>query len=102
MSSHFGGFAGGRFSAPDSPVQFPHLQNFDGVLPFRDTTVFWRAPWFWPASAPNFELIESYAVADELPGNLPMAVVRSPDWQRRIVLHTKDFHAVHKNGIRKP
>ena len=69
MSHHFGEYKGGAFAAPRQQIELPHLQDFEGVDPRRDTQVFWRAPWMWPSMVRDSSLVDPYVFADELPGN---------------------------------
>ena len=91
MSSTFGGFHGGSFSAPRDPLSLPHLQDYEGVDPRTDSTVFWRSPWLWPSMVRDDALVNSYALAGELPGQLPYAAVFSDDWRRRCVMASQDL-----------
>ena len=91
MPQHFGEFKGGIFSAPSRPLSLPHLQDSEDVDPRYDSQVFWRAPWMWTSMVKDPSLINPYVLADELPGNLPIAAIESDDWQRRCVLATQDI-----------
>ena len=97
MSSHFGGFSAGQFAAPADELVFPHLQDFDDADFRLDTDVYWRAPWFWPAAINDLSLIEQYASSGVLPGNLPVDVVKSPNWKRRCVVPTSDL--INRNQV---
>ena len=91
MPNQFGQFRGGSFAAPRQPLELPHLHDFEGIDPRCDTDVFWRAPWLWPSMVRDEELVKPYVLADELPGNLPVAVIDSDDWRRRCVMATQDL-----------
>ena len=82
-SSDMHSFASGRISAPQTPLTFPALGDFDGKDPYRDDHVFWRAPWHWPQAVRDDELVNQYIIADELPGGVPYEALNTEDWLRR-------------------